>query len=123
MNLIIAGGRDFCPKLVHEKWLDELHAATPVTQVVSGMARGADMMGVYWARRNAIEVLECLADWRQYGKAAGSIRNRYMASVADAVALFPGGSGTQDMFEKADKAGLTIYDWRDRGYTLFETGD
>lgn len=114
MNLIIAGGRDFRPELIHEKWLDELHAATPVTQVISGMERGGGMFGVIWARRNAITVVECPADWQRYGMMAGIITNQHMASIADAAALFPGGTGTQNMYYQAVKAGLTIYDWRDR---------
>jgi hypothetical protein len=35
-----------------------------------------------------------------------------MAKCADAVALFPGGRGTENMYQEALKAGLIIYDFR-----------
>jgi predicted Rossmann-fold nucleotide-binding protein len=35
-----------------------------------------------------------------------------MAQYADAVVLFPGGKGTQSMFDEATKAGIVIFDWR-----------
>ena len=52
------------------------------------------------------------ADWKAHGKAAGPIRNRDMAKHADQVVLFPGGRGTENMYQEAKKAGLVIHDWR-----------
>jgi predicted Rossmann-fold nucleotide-binding protein len=35
-----------------------------------------------------------------------------MAEYADAVALFPGGRGTENMASEAAKAGLKVFDFR-----------
>mgnify|MGYP007025393334 CR=1 FL=1 len=42
MKLIIAGGRDFEPKLKHVLMLNKLYYVLPVNIVVSGTARGGD---------------------------------------------------------------------------------
>ena len=52
------------------------------------------------------------ADWDKHGRAAGPIRNAQMARYADAVALFPGGRGTASMRRVAEKAGITVYEFR-----------
>lgn len=115
MKLIIAGGRDFKPLFHHWSWLYELHSQFPVSEVVSGTARGADRFGEAWATSLAIPVKRFPADWDTHGRAAGAIRNGEMAAYADAAALFLGGAGTRDMFSKALSAGITIWDWRERG--------
>ncbi len=119
MRLIIAGGRDFKPQPHHVQWLNildsELSAArTPITVVISGCAPGADTFGEKWARENELPVAQFLANWSKYGKSAGPRRNAEMARSADGVVLFPGGKGTQNMFETAEAAGLRIWDWRER---------
>ena len=83
-----------------------------IVEVVSGGAAGADREGEKWAAGWGLPVKKFPADWKMHGKAAGPIRNREMAQYADAVALFPGGKGTADMFNEATKAGLMIYDFR-----------
>lgn len=123
MRLIIAGGRDFIPYPHHWMWLDMLHDASilnhnRIVQVVCGMARGADLFGKEWAESYGIPVVEFPADWAKHGRAAGPIRNRQMAEVADAAVLFPGGNGTKSMHDIAKELGLTIYDWRERTDTL-----
>lgn len=119
MRLIIAGGRDFKPTKTHAEWLDSLYsellvAGRPITQVVCGMAPGADMFGHRWAKHHGIDVAEFPANWAKHGRAAGPKRNEEMAVNADGVVLFPGGRGTQSMFEIAKMACLTIWDWRER---------
>ena len=112
MKLIIAGGRDYRLKMADYDRLDEINAAERVTEVVSGGARGVDNDGQVWAWEVGLPVRLFLADWKQYGKGAGPRRNAEMAAYADAVALFPGGAGTQNMREQADRAGIKVYDFR-----------
>lgn len=52
------------------------------------------------------------ANWIKYGKRAGHIRNMEMADYADAVMLYPGGVGTDDMYSVAKSKGLRIFDYR-----------
>lgn len=112
MRLIIAGGRDYEVTSEDIAKLDQIHAKRAVSKVVSGCARGVDFAGERWAAQNHIPVSKFPADWTKHGKSAGPIRNREMAEYADAVALFPGGRGTQDMHNAAVKAGLMIFDFR-----------
>jgi len=106
MKLIIAGGRDYLLNDDDRQWLDTIPG---VTEVVSGCATGADKGGEEWARSKGIPVLKFPARWSELGKRAGPARNQLMAEHADAVALFPGGRGTDDMRSRAERIGLDIY--------------
>lgn len=109
MKLIIAGGRDYHLTREDMARLDDI---VGVEEVLSGMCRGADKDGWRWARSRGIVTKEFPADWDAHGKAAGPIRNKVMVACADAVALFPGGRGTESMYRDAVKAGLRIFDFR-----------
>lgn len=97
MKVIIAGGRNYKFDSTDRVALDVLKQSIPITEVVSGGARGADTGGEEWAESVGIPFTRFLADWNKYGKRAGFIRNRQMAEYADAVVLFPGGNGTAHM--------------------------
>ena len=112
MKLIIAGGRDYELTREDRGWLDDLWVMEGVDEVVSGGAKGADASGEAWAVAREIPVKVFPANWDKHGKAAGPIRNEEMAAYADAVALFPGGRGTESMYQEAKKAGIEIYDFR-----------
>lgn len=112
MKLIIAGGRDYQLKPSDYARLNALHDECYVYEVVYGGAPGADECGARWATDEGIGLRCFPADWKTHGKAAGPIRNRQMAEYADAVALFPGGRGTQSMYEEAKRVGIEIYDFR-----------
>lgn len=125
MKTIIAGGRhyNFSPEDI--KFLDSLKAE--ISEVVCGKARGADTEGENWARKNNIPVKEFPVDWKninvenvlikkgphgKYNSLAGMNRNKEMAEYADALILFNGGSGTENMFKTAKTFNLKIYDRR-----------
>lgn len=111
MKLIIAGGRFQHLSEEQIAILDRIHTEHGVTEVVSGGAKGVDSDGEAWAQSRGLPVKRFVADWRRFRRGAGPIRNRDMAAYADAVALFPGGSGTRGMRDLARKAGLTIFDF------------
>lgn len=108
MRTIIAGGRDFVP--TNDDWsiLDTLKDSIPITEVISGHAKGADSFGEAWADRNEIPLKIFLPDWDKYGKRAGFLRNIEMAKEADALVAFPGGRGTAMMLKIAQEYGLKI---------------
>ena len=110
MKLIIAGGRDYRFTPTDRSRLDALLGT--VTEVVSGAATGADQAGERWAKLHGIPVKRFPADWNKHGRTAAPIRNAQMAQYADAVALLPGGRGTDSMRREAERAGITIYDFR-----------
>lgn len=112
MKTIIAGGKNYYFNYKDIEILDNLKHT--ISEVVSGGAKGADSEGEKWAIANNIPLKVFKADWSKYGRAAGPIRNKQMAEYADAVILFPGGSGTDNMYANAVKAGLKIYDYRSK---------
>lgn len=118
MRVIIAGGRDFIATKRHCDWLVEQLKDLDASEVVCGMARGADMFGYRGARYLSLPVAEFLADWKRYGKRAGYVRNTCMAEYATesgrkgACILFPGGRGTQMMREIAAEMGLETREYK-----------
>lgn len=112
IKLIIAGSRDFNDyKLLKKevaKFLKELQVEVkPV--IICGMARGADLLGKRLADEFGFPV-ECMpADWNQFGKSAGYIRNKEMAKIADACICFWNGSnGTKHMIDLAKQYKLKL---------------
>jgi hypothetical protein len=108
MIVIIAGGRDYLD-------YENVKARIPesefeITEIVSGGATGADALGERYAKEHGIKLRRMPADWAKHGKAAGPIRNREMAQVADALIAFWDGEsrGTKNMIEEAEKRGLRV---------------
>lgn len=110
MRTIIAGGRDYTLTNEDFQFLDMMADAIDV--VLTGGCRGVDKSAESWAGSRQIDVITFPADWKQHGKSAGPKRNREMAKCAEAVILFPGGRGTESMYQEALKAKLKIYDRR-----------
>lgn len=111
-KLIVAGGRGYQPIWTDPRSLFKLVEKLDVDEIITGGATGADAFGKQFAHDYGLLHTEVKADWNTHGRAAGPIRNQKMASMADAVVLFPGGAGTQSMFNQAKKFGLQIFDWR-----------
>lgn len=107
MKLIVAGGRDYT--LTKDDW--QLLTQIGPSEIVSGGAKGADAGGEEYAKYMGLPCKRFPADWKAHGKAAGPLRNRQMAEYADAVALFPGGRGTNSMRDEARRAGIKIFDY------------
>ena len=112
MKTIIAGSRDITSLATVGAAI--LRSGFPITEVVSGTARGVDQVGEEWARMHLIPIKRFPAQWRDaggYNPAAGHIRNRQMADYADAlVAVWDGrSSGTRGMIEEAGKRGLRVF--------------
>lgn len=86
----------------------------PVTvkEVVSGMALGVDAKGSYWANEQKIPIKQFHADWDEYEKAAGPIRNGEMARYADALLLIWDGEspGSKNMLKHMRVLGKPVYE-------------
>ena len=127
MYILVCGGRDYKDKEKVFKVLDTFrnvnfsNAGMINIQIVEGGAPGADSLAGEWARANHLDsyaswagygkgLYEVKADWGQYGKAAGPLRNKRMLEnfPIDLVIAFKGGSGTQDMINKALKKGIIV---------------
>jgi hypothetical protein len=111
MKLVIAGSRFAELSAADLARLDAIHAEHVVTEVISGGAKGVDQGGAAWAAARGIPVRVFKPDWARFGRGAGPVRNREMAAYADAVAVFPGGSGTRNMLAEARRAGKRVFDF------------
>lgn len=110
MRVLVCGGRDFSDCGLMFNTLDALAKVEVVDCIIEGDARGADRIAGAWAKRRRIDLRLFPADWAQYGKAAGPIRNQKMldAGKPDLVIAFPGGNGTADMVRRARGAGIEV---------------
>ena len=109
MKVLVTGDRDWADcGLVWQ----ELEALDDVELVIQGGARGADACARKWAEGCGISKTVD-AKWKQYGKAAGVIRNSEMLDMnPDLVLAFHDSietsKGTKDCVEKARKKGLSV---------------
>jgi hypothetical protein len=110
MKTIIAGDRNYQNYDEMKLILDTYHKTTPITEVISGGARGADSMGEWWAKQNDIKIVLFPAMWNKYGLAAGPIRNKLMAEYGEGLIAFLASKsrGTKNMIEQATKLNLKI---------------
>ena len=110
MRVIIAGSRDFDDYRTLKRVCDKVLKNQRAVQIVSGMARGADRLGEQYANERNLKVYCFPANWEEYGKKAGYIRNKKMAEFADALIAFWDGKspGTKMMIDLAEKHGLQI---------------
>jgi hypothetical protein len=123
-NIIIAGTRTYsdytelkqvCSDYVAHLIKDGVSQQNEIS-IISGMASGADSLGVKFAKESGLCLIECAADWDAYGKAAGYRRNDQMAKLATdngcgvLLAFWDGKSkGTKHMIELAEKHKMEIY--------------
>jgi hypothetical protein len=113
MRVIIAGGREVAgakaDKMVREA-ISLSGWSGKITEVIHGAASGIDS-AAHRVCEGLWPVKPVPADWAEHGKAAGPIRNRQMAKMADAlIAIWDGKSrGTKNMIETARSAGLDLY--------------
>lgn len=113
-KLIVAGGRDFDNTELLVDTLNELaHTvfSDKGVSIVTGMARGADAMGSWFASRYNVKQYQFPADWEKYGKQAGFLRNMEMGNFADGVVAFWDGQsrGTKHMVEYMKKQNKYVH--------------
>lgn len=108
MKVIIAGSRH----IIDYEALKTLVENTgwDIEEVVSGGCRGVDVMGEQWAEERGIPVRTFAADWARYGREAGELRNREMASYADGLILLwdAKSPGASCMLRESAKADIPI---------------
>jgi hypothetical protein len=107
--LIVAGSRGISEEETGHH-LDEQVSPDFRGEIVSGMARGVDRSGAQWAKTHHLPLVEAPALWGRYGRAAGLIRNQWMAWYAThLIAIWDGQSrGTQSMIRTAERDRLDV---------------
>ena len=111
MKCIIAGSRSFNDYQLLKDYCNFVFSNTkePI-EIVSGGAKGADLLGEQYAREMGYPLKVFSADWNVKGKSAGFIRNQEMANYADALIAFWDGfsKGTHHMIETAKQCKLNV---------------
>jgi len=109
MKVIIAGSRSINTMTTVERAIEE--SGFSLAEIISGSARGVDALAEQFAEKHGIPCKIVPAEWEQYGRPAGLIRNAQMAAYADAlIAIWDGQSvGTAHMIQAARKEGLRIH--------------
>ena len=112
-RIVIAGCRDYNNYEEAEEFIDlcvSSFAGKDNIVIVSGGAKGADMLGERYASERGFAIERYNADWKTYGRRAGPMRNKQMAEVSDYVICFWDGEskGTKSMIECAKKSGKTV---------------
>lgn len=111
-KVVVAGGRDFNDyELLKRKLTHFLSRFKPEEiEIVSGGAKGADLLGERFAKEKGCSIKSFIPDWDRYGKGAGYRRNAEMAKYADACVAFWDGSskGTKHMINLAEKEKIKL---------------
>ncbi|MGW2169169.1 SLOG family protein [Streptomyces sp. NPDC001705] len=116
MRVIVTGSRAWPDPVRVSHELTTLYLQHgPFVLVHGACSTGADAAARHWYEIAGAD-LGCTevrypADWEQFGKRAGPIRNKQMVEAgADLVLAFPlpGGRGTQNTIDLAEAAGITV---------------
>lgn len=123
MKVIVAGGRYYNLTEEDKKYLLSKVKDETITTLICGMASGVDIQTYnllkevvpceeYPALWDDLSVIPCNIKYtkqrKPYNSLAGPNRNAKMAENAEAVILFPGGTGTDNMYKQSKKYGLKI---------------
>ena len=110
MKVAVCGGRYYSDQEYLFAVLDKVHESYSITTIMHGGAKGADTLVGMWARSRHIGVIKCYeALWNKYGRFAGPMRNRLMLEDSpDLVIAFPGGAGTENMINQAQKHKIPV---------------
>jgi predicted Rossmann fold nucleotide-binding protein DprA/Smf involved in DNA uptake len=110
MKLGIVGSRLFNNyEFIKNKILDNFNVKN-IDTIVSGGARGVDLLGEIFADEFGIQKDIAKPDWSKYGKGAAFIRNQEIIDRSDVLIAFPikSSGGTWDTIRKAQKAGKRV---------------
>lgn len=111
MRVLVCGSRNWAKVAPIRR---ELQRIKDLECVIEGEAKGADRLSRWVATDLGVPVERFPADWLQYGRAAGPIRNRKMLrdGKPDLVLAFhenlAESKGTKDMVEQAKRAGVPV---------------
>ncbi len=81
MKIAIIGSRSI-------KALDIERYMESADEIVSGGAKGVDLLAAEYARRNQIKLIEFLPEYDKYGRAAPVVRNKKIVDYADKIIAF-----------------------------------
>lgn len=111
MKVIVCGSSRFQDKRQLFDVLDALHAQTPITTIINGGARGADLLASQWARARAVPLIRYQAAIDLSGRRQAFLDlNAQMLSEQrpDLIVALPGGEVSADLISQAQAAGVNV---------------
>jgi len=113
MKVLVTGDRNWGRDWDDREVLEAALASSGVSALVTGCARGADLMAERWASARGVPIEHHPADWARYGRAAGPVRNAEMLAARPGLVLafhrdLGASLGTADMVRRALAAGLRV---------------
>ena len=111
MKVILAGSRHYRDYHQFKALCDQFFQTLPSgIEIVSGGAPGTDAMAERYASEQGYPVKVFPADWNQFPRTAGHIRNAEMAAYGDALFAFWDGKskGTESMIKAARRKRLKV---------------
>ncbi len=101
----ISGSRTFTNKNLLFQKIDEIHKKIQINLIVTGGARGADQIGMAYAKERGIQLLTLTPDWSK-GKCAGILRNQDIIDKSHFVLCFWDGKskGTKNTIDRCKKS-------------------
>lgn len=111
MKIVIGGCRNYNNYNVFKAFIDEIlkNKEYPIT-ILSGHCLGVDTMAEQYANQNGFELEIFPAEWKEYGRAAGPLRNKKMVEQCDMVIAFwdSKSKGTQSLISYAKANNKTV---------------
>lgn len=105
----VTGGRYYANQEAVFAALDAVKEVYGPVRLHVGDANGADWLAWKWAEDRNVPVRRFIADWNQFGKMAGPIRNREMLdSGVELLIAFPGGRGTNGCIKEAEQRMIPV---------------
>lgn len=107
MKVLICGSRAFND---YELLKKVIRNPKKISTIITGCAKGADMLAIRYALEHNIPIEKYPAEWDVYGKSAGIRRNIIMVNKADAILAFWDGKskGTKFTIDYAIKSNKYI---------------
>ena len=124
MRLAVIGSSGFDNYNIMVVVIDELRKIYMIDTIVSGGAKGADTFAEIYAKDNNLKLIVFPAQWDEYGKSAGFIRNTTIWDNSDlGVAFWDGSSkGTAHSFKisKKQQKMLYVFDYNKMNFYLYD---
>lgn len=115
-KLAIIGSRNFFDYTKLEYIASSICSKLGISTIVSGGAKGADLLGERFADEKKLNKLIFIPDWDKYGKSAGYRRNVDIINNSDIVLAFWDGDskGTHHSMEiaKSQNKHVIIYNYK-----------
>ena len=123
MKVVVTGGRNYVMTLSDYHFLENVVSILGASAILTGGARGVDAQAEAWARRRGIPVQTIRPNWTKDGDSAPFRANTRLAEAAGAVIAFPGGEGTADMVDQAQRINLPVHESPGRQLANLSTMD